>query len=106
VGGRLRDEDETIHCETRALRSSSEGQLAAPELREVMAFAAFASGDSQMDKPAVKPPPLEPVVLPDVATEPHPTAHAIPEPPGTDEETRQEVVSDVKEANQPAQPRP
>ncbi len=39
----------------------------------------------------------EPVVLPDVATEPHPTANAIPEPPGTAPDTKQEVVSDVRE---------
>lgn len=41
----------------------------------------------------------EPVVLPDVATEPHPTANAIPEPLGTDLDTRQEVISDVREPN-------
>jgi hypothetical protein len=37
------------------------------------------------------------VVLPDVATEPHPTAHAIPEPPGADADVREEVVSDARE---------
>jgi hypothetical protein len=39
----------------------------------------------------------EPVILPDVATEPHPTAHAIPEPPGSDADQHQEVVLDHKE---------
>ena len=35
-----------------------------------------------------KKPITEPIVLPDVATEPHPTAHAIPEPPGTVDRVR------------------
>jgi hypothetical protein len=43
---------------------------------------------------------IEPVVLPDVATEPHPTANAIPEPLGTDLDTKQEDVSDVRDPDE------
>jgi hypothetical protein len=39
----------------------------------------------------------EPVILPDVDTEPHPPAHAIPEPPGADADQQQEVVLDHNE---------
>jgi hypothetical protein len=42
----------------------------------------------------------EPVVLPDVTTEPHPTANTIPEPPGTDLDTKQQEVSDVREVDE------
>ncbi len=52
-------------------------------------------------KATISPPP-SPVVLPDVATEPHPTAHAIPEPPGADEDALQQVVSDASEPRPPA----
>jgi hypothetical protein len=54
-------------------------------------------------QPAPSPPAVEPPALPDVATQPHPTAHAIPEPPGAGEDVKEEV----SDANEPAErPRP
>jgi hypothetical protein len=61
-----------------------------------------------MTKPTNDPPKVEPVVLPDVATQPHPTAHAIPEPPGTTEATPPEANTEGTESDtskpQAAQP--
>ena len=48
---------------------------------------------------------LEPVVLPDVATKPHPTANAIPEPPGTEQASPPEANTGGPETVPPNRPR-
>lgn len=55
-----------------------------------------------MDRPT-NPPVIDPIILPDVATQPHPTSSAIPEPPGTPPDVQQETVSD---GNPDAPPEP
>ncbi len=52
-----------------------------------------------MNQPAKKPaaPPDQPVVLPDVATEPHPTAQTVPPDPGAGEGLLQSALPEITE---------
>jgi hypothetical protein len=64
-------------------------------------FLGLQKGDFVMDKPANSTDQSElvdPVVVPDVATGPHPSAHAIPPDSGAGEGLLQEALPEIKEA--------